>query len=221
VKPTETLATAVAPDGSQLVLQRHDGAYVIRVAGVELMSTRRVNSEQELAVLACTPVQQREPLTVLIGGLGFGFTLRAALAILPAHAQVMVAELVPAVVEWNRNPDWPLASDVLADARVSLLERDVMHVLRERPQAFDAIMLDVDNGAEYFTTGGNRALYIEAGIRSTIAALRPGGVVTWWSSDAEPAFVKRLEHAGLSVRIHRVRSHTTSGARNAIIVATR
>lgn len=221
MKPTETLATASAPDGSRLTLQRHDGAYVIRVDGVELMSTRRVNSEQHLAVLACTPVRDGAGVSVLIGGLGFGFTLRAALEVLAPDARVTVVELVPAVIEWNRNPEWPLAADALSDPRVSLVQADVAQVLRDHPLGYDAIMLDVDNGAESFTTGGNAALYRDAGIRSTLAALRPGGVAAWWSVDTEPAFAKALERAGLTVRVHRVRSHATTGPRNAIITATR
>ncbi|MCC7052060.1 MAG: hypothetical protein IT355_02255 [Gemmatimonadaceae bacterium] len=221
MKPTETLARAAAPDGSQLTLHRHDGAYFIRVDGVELMSTRRVHSEQELAVLACTPVRDQTQVSVLVGGLGFGCTLRAALAVLPSHARVTVAELVPAVIAWNRNPEWPLAADSLADPRVTVVPQDVAQVLRDHPQGFDAIMLDVDNGAESFTTGGNAALYRDAGIRATLGALKPGGVVAWWSVDTEPSFARALERAGLQVSVHRVRSHATSGGRNAIIVATR
>jgi spermidine synthase len=189
VKPTETLAHATAPDGARLTLHRHDGAYMIRVDGVELMSTRRVHSEQQLAVLACTPLGATRRAAVLLGGLGFGFTLRAALPLLAPDARIVVAELLPEVVEWNLNPAWPLGSDALADHRVSLVCDDVANVLRDSPGMFDAILLDVDNGAEAFTTRGNRALYEYRGIRLAVSALRPGGLLAYWSVDVEPAFV--------------------------------
>ncbi len=218
MKPTERLAVATAPDGSVLTLYRHDGAYVMRVNGVELMSTRRVASEVRLAELACAGLHTAPSAAVLIGGLGFGATLRTALHLLPADAEVVVAELLQDVIDWNLNPDWALAGDAMHDVRVRLRHDDVLNVLRERTAGFDAIMLDVDNGAESFTTGGNRALYSDSGIRSAITALRPGGRVAYWSVDAEPAFGSALERAGLLVTVHRVRSHATSGGYNHVIL---
>jgi spermidine synthase len=219
VKPTETLATATAPDGSRLTLYRHDGAYLMVVNGIELMSTRRVHSEVRLAELVCAPRHATPGATVLIGGLGFGATLAAALRLLPADAKVTVAELVADVITWNRNPAWALAGDALTDPRVTVLHADVANVLRANPATYHAIMMDVDNGAESFTTGSNRGLYGEKGIRAAIAALRPGGTVAYWSVDTEPAFVRLLRLAGLSVAVHRVRSHATSGGFNSVIVA--
>ncbi len=219
MKPTEKLADATAPDGSVLTLYRHDGAYMMTVGGVELMSTRHVQSELQLADLVCAPLRDAADASVLIGGLGFGFTLTAALRALPETARVVVAEIVRDVIDWNRNPDWKLAGAAMSDPRVTVLHADVANVLRENIGAFDAIMLDVDNGAESLTTGSNKRLYGEKGIRAAIAALRPGGRLAYWSVDSEPAFVKLLERIGLSVKVHRVRSHTTSGGYNCVIIA--
>jgi spermidine synthase len=218
MKPTETLATATAPDGSRLVLYRHDGAYLMVVDGVELMSTRRVHSEVQLAEVACAPLRDKPGAAVLIGGLGFGITLTAALRLLPPDARVVVAELVRDVIEWNTRPEWELAGDAMRDARVTVLHDDVANVLRQNPGQFDAIMMDVDNGAESFTTGSNKKLYGEKGIRAALDALRPGGCVAYWSVDTEPWFVKVLRRLGLSVDVKRVRSHATSGGYNSIIL---
>ncbi len=220
MKPTETLATATAPDGSRLTLYRHDGAYLMVVDGIELMSTRRIHSEVRLAELVCAPLSGTSGASVLIGGLGFGATLAAALRLLPADATVTVAELVAAVIAWNRNPEWALAGDSLADPRVKLVHADVSHALRTNIGAYNAIMMDVDNGAESFTTGSNRKLYGDAGIRAAIAALKPGGQIAYWSVDTEPAFVRSLKRLGLTVSVHKTRSHATSGGFNSIILAT-
>ncbi|MBC7843401.1 MAG: spermidine synthase [Gemmatimonadaceae bacterium] len=220
MKPTETLATATAPDGSRLTLYRHDGAYLMVVNGIELMSTRRTHSEVRLAELVCALLGTAPAPSVLIGGLGFGATLAAALRLLPADATVTVAELVADVIAWNRHPEWALAGESLVDPRVRIVHADVAHVLRTSIGAYDAIMMDVDNGAESFTTGSNRKLYNESGIRAAIAALKPGGQVAYWSVDSEPAFVRALKRLGLSVAVHRTRSHATSGGFNSIIVAT-
>lgn len=218
MKPTERLASATAPDGSVLTLYRHDGSYLMVVDGIELMSTRRVHSELQLAALVCTPLSQQAGASVLIGGLGFGFTLTEALRLLPDDSHVIVAEIMREVIEWNQHPDWPLAGAAMHDARVTVLRDDVANVLRANVGAFDAIMLDIDNGAESFTTGSNRKLYGEKGIRTAIAALRPGGRLAYWSVDTEPAFVKALKAAGLKVSVHKVRSHLTSGGFNSVIV---
>jgi spermidine synthase len=221
VKPVEKLATATAPDGSSVVLYRHDGAYLMVVDGVELMSTRRVHSEVQLAAMACASLKDRAGAAVLIGGLGFGATLRSALEHLAADARVVVAEIMAEVIEWNRNAEWTLAGAAMHDPRVVLRRADVLDVLRENPGAFDAIMLDVDNGAESFTTGSNKRLYGEKGIRLAAAALTPGGTLAYWSVDSEPAFVRALKREGLATAVHKVRSHATSGGFNHIILARR
>jgi spermidine synthase len=219
VKRIERLGQATAPDGTVLTLYRHDGAYAIWVRGVELMSTRRFHSEERLAELVCSPLCDAPAPRVLIGGLGLGFTLRAALRTLPADARVTVAEIVPEIVEWNRNPAYPLAADSLADPRVELRQGDVADVLRECPGAFDAIMLDVDNGAEALTTGGNAGLYRTRGVRLAAAALRPGGALAYWSADDDPAFAALLRREGLGVEAVRVRAHATSGPRHTLLIA--
>jgi spermidine synthase len=201
MKPHERLGDTTAPDGTLLRLTRHDGQYYLRAGGTELMSTRRSHSEEELARLACSEVRDRPKAAVLIGGLGFGFTLRAALATLADDATVVVAELLPAVVAWNREPTWGLAHDALSDPRVHLIEGDVLKVLRRSPGAFDAVILDVDNGAEAFTTAGNATLYSETGIALTMAACRPRGVIAYWCANDEPRFTRRLRSMGLRVEV--------------------
>jgi spermidine synthase len=221
VRPFERLDEATAPDGTLMTLYRHDGAYLIRVDGVELMSTRRSHSERELARLACAPIAGVVAPQVLIGGLGFGFTLRAALDILPADARIVVAELVPQVIAWNQNPEYDLAGDALRDPRVDLRQTDVSNVLRDSPGAFDAVMLDVDNGAEPLTTADNGRLYGAAGIRRTLAALKPAGHVAYWSATPAPQFMKLLGRVGLEATAEQVRAHLTSGPLHTIIVARR
>jgi spermidine synthase len=191
------------------------------VNGVELMTTRRHNSETQLAEVACAPLAGSPGARVLIGGLGFGFTLKAALRTLAADAQVVVAEIVGEVIAWNRNPEFALAHDALLDPRVDLRHDDVLNVLRRSPVAFDAIMLDVDNGAESLTTAGNAALYADAGIRAAIAALRPRGRLVYWSAQADPRFVQRLERAGLTVETQKIRAHQTAGGYYSLFIATR
>jgi spermidine synthase len=221
VKRIERLGEAVAPDGTKLMLTRHDGAYAIHVGGRELMSTRRHHSEDVLAELVCAPLADREGARVLIGGLGLGFTLRAALRSLAADARVVVAEIVEEVIAWNRNPDYALASDALLDPRVDLRHDDVANVLQASPGAFDAIMLDVDNGAAPMTTKGNAGLYRAQGIRRAAAALRPGGRLAYWSATDDPAFEKALWGVGLKVEATRARAHPTLSAWHTIFVATR
>lgn len=219
MKPVECLGTAVAPDGTVLTLSRHDGAYSIRVGGVELMSTRRHQSEDRLAELACAPLRQVVGARVLIGGLGLGFTLKAALGVLAADARVVVAELVAGVIAWNRTPEYGLAAEALDDPRVALRHADAADVLREGRAAFDAVVLDVDNGAEAFTTAGNAVLYGAAGIRLAVAALRPGGRLAYWSADADPAFEAALRRAGLAVDRVRVRARPGGGPWHTLYVA--
>ena len=219
MKRHERLAEATAPDGTQLRLIRHDGAYLLQANGAELMSTRRANSEVELADVACVPVASRDGAHVLIGGLGLGFTLRAALRVLRADAHVTVAEIVQEVIDWNSNPEWGLSVDAIGDPRVTVRHSDVLEVLRSSVATFDAIMLDVDNGAEAMVTAKNSALYLDQGIRAAVSALRSGGVLAYWSAVADPPFVKRLKSAGLTVTTQRSRAHGSTGPYHEIVVA--
>ena len=218
MKPYERLAEAAAPDGTVLTLYRHDGAFLLRIDGIELMSTRRSQSEGQLAELACRGLSGQTGVRVLVGGLGFGFTMRAALERLGSDAQVMVAEIVPEVIAWNRNPDYALAGAAMNDQRVDIRLGDVLALLREHPGVFDAIMLDVDNGAESLTTSGNAKLYADTGIQLAIEALRPGGRVIYWSADADPAFAKALRRNGLTVTTEKSRAHGKKGAAHELIV---
>lgn len=221
MKRIERLGRATAPDGTVLELHRHDGAYTIRVGGIELMSSRRHHSEEALAEVACASLRERAGACVLVGGLGLGFTLRATLGLLASDARVVVAELVPEVVEWNMDPAYELARPSLLDERVDLRVADVARVLEESPDAFDGIMLDVDNGAEPLTTGGNARLYSDTGIGVAAAALRPGGRVAYWSAGADAELERALRRHGL--RVESVRSARRPGSRSghAIIVGRR
>jgi spermidine synthase len=217
MKPVERLEQATAPDGTVLALYRHDGAYAIRVDGVELMSTRRHHSEDRLAELTCAPLSDVEGARVLIGGLGLGFTLKAALELLAPSATVVVAEIVADVIEWNRK--YGLSGAALKDARVDLRHDDVANVLRKHPGMFDAIILDVDNGADALTNAGNAQLYRMDGIRMAKHALRPGGRLAYWSASDDRKFERLLRGAGLAVEVVKVRAHATSGGFYTLFVA--
>src|SRR5829696_1692876 len=168
MKRFERLDEASAPDGTVLTLYRHDGAYYILANGAELMTTRRHHSEERLAELACQSLSSVRGARVLIGGLGLGYTLRAALRMLGDDAQVVVAELVEAVIRWNENPEYDFAGPLLNDPRVTVVNDDVAKVLAANAGAFDAIMLDVDNGANALVTSANTVLYRDAGVRMAV-----------------------------------------------------
>src|SRR5690606_34371932 len=159
------LGETLSPDGSRITLHQQDGCYCIRVNGAELMSTRHHASEELLAEVACKPLTAKPRARVLVGGLGFGYTLRAALGQLRLDARIVVAEILPQVVEWNRDPAYPLAADALRDKRVTVRQDAVEKILRNEAHGFDAILLDVDNGPAAFTTRGNNALYGAQGLQ--------------------------------------------------------
>ena len=219
MKPYERLGEARTPNGTVLSLYRHDGAFLIRADGVELMSTRRHLSEDRLAEVACAPIRERESARVLIGGLGLGFTLRAALRALRDDAEVVVAELVPEVVAWNADPALGISVDAMTDPRVVVAQDDVTNVLRENPGGFDAIMLDTDNGPDGMLMSENASLYSRYGIGITMAGLRPGGSVVYWSVGDDPKFERALRGAGLSVTTERVRAHDTTGPMHTLYTA--
>jgi spermidine synthase len=218
MKRYERLDEAAAPDGTVLTLYRHDRDYYIHADASPLMSTRRHASEDRLAEVVCEPLRMASGARVLIGGLGLGFTLKAALRLLPADAGVVVAELVEAVIRWNLEPAYDLSAGALADPRVTLRHADVADVLAASPGAFDGIVLDVDNGAEALTTASNARLYGEAGIATAVAALRPGGRLAYWSAGADPAFAEALRRAGLAVEAVSAPAHGRKGPRHVIYV---
>jgi len=218
MKKWNSVDSALMPDGKTISLNEHDGSYSVRVDGVDLMSTRRHASEERIAELACAQAADIRGARVLIGGLGFGFTLKAALSALAADATVVMAEILAAVVAWNRNPSFHLAADAMADSRVIVLQKDVSEVIRESQGCFDSIILDVDNGPSALSTEGNHRLYTFEGLRSIHAALRPGGCVAIWSAAPDPAFEKLMERAGISVEVQRCRAHAKSGSWHIIFV---
>jgi spermidine synthase len=205
-----------------LRLMQRGPEFSIMLGQNELMNSRLSGSEQALATLAYEKIAARETPRLLIGGLGMGFTLRAALAVLGAKADVVVAELVPAVVAWARGPMANVFGDSLSDSRVSIREADVRQLIEPAAQTYDAILLDVDNGPDGLTRASNDALYKPAGLRAAHRALRPGGVLAVWSSGPDTAFTQRLRKAGFAVEEVRVRANgSRGGARHVIWVATR
>jgi spermidine synthase len=217
VKPREVLGRTRAPDGTELTLAKHADEYVIMAAGQVLMSSRTHDSEESLAVLGCGRARALASPRVLVGGLGMGFTLRAALEILPAAATVVLAELVPGVVDWNRGPLGPLANHPLDDPRVQIEEGDVGRCLRASADRFDAVLLDVDNGPAALTSSSNHALYSARGITALRTSLRPCGVLAVWSARDDRAFEARLRAGGFDVRRSLAPNRAHKGAR--VIVA--
>ena len=218
MKKWTTLERALTPDGKTITLEEHDGSYAIRVDNVPLMSTRQHASEEKLAELACGHVRRASGARILIGGLGFGFTLKAALASLAPDATVVVAELLDPVIAWNRNPALPLAAEALCDPRVTVRQEDAGDVIREARASFDSIILDVDNGPAALSADCNARLYDAAGLRHTRAALRPGGCLAVWSVAPDPPFQKRMAQAGFRVETLRTRAHGASGRRHTLFV---
>lgn len=219
----ETIGTASIPGkGSELRLLQRNDEFSIRISGTpgELMNTRLHGSEDALAELACRRVADRPQARVLVGGLGMGFTLAAALKALGADAEVVVAELVPGVVEWNRGPLGTAAGNPLADPRTRVSIGDVGELLRREPGGFDAIMLDVDNGPEGLTRRENDWLYSPEGLATAQQVLRPDGVLAVWSAGQDPAFTERLRRVGLLVETVTVRAQRPGkGARHCIWLA--
>jgi spermidine synthase len=211
VKPFELLAQTLSPDGIVLKLLRRGDEYLILADGATLMSSRTHGSEEALATFACQRARTMQRPSVLIGGLGMGFTLRAALDFLPPHATVVVAELVSTVVDWNRGPLGPLAAHPLNDKRVRVDARDVAVTLASTRAHFDAILLDVDNGPAAFTASHNSALYNNRGIAAAHTALKPNGLLAVWAAQDDRKFAQRLRQAGFDVQVHRVRARQKNG----------
>jgi spermidine synthase len=220
MKPFQLLAQARTPDGTILQLKRRDDEFVILAAGRHLMSSRMHASEESLAAHACRRAASLQNPAVLIGGLGMGYTLRAALDLLPAKATIVVAELIPEIVDWNRGPLAHLATHPLADPRVRIEIADVATLLSP-PQKFEAILLDIDNSPAAFTDSANAALYSAQGIATAHASLNPGGTLALWSAEAreDRQFARRLHAANFSVHIEHTRAHANKGPRHTIYLA--
>jgi spermidine synthase len=205
--PWEHLDSATMPGGGgELRLMRRGAEYSIMAGGIELMNSRLSGSEEALATLACARLTGRPAPRVLIGGLGMGFTLRAALGVLGPDARVEVAELVPAVAQWARGPMAAIFAGCLDDPRVDLKIADIRALIGPARAAYDAILLDIDNGPAGLTRGANDGLYGEGGLREIARALTPGGVLAVWSAEPDARFTARLERCGFAVREERVRA---------------
>jgi spermidine synthase len=211
VKPFELLGQTLSPDGTVMKLIRRSDEYIILVDGAILMSSRMHGSEEALATFACQRVRTLEQPSVLIGGLGMGFTLRATLDLLPPDATVVVAELVPAVVEWNRGPLGPLARHPLKDKRVRVETGDVAVTLSSRLGQFDAVLLDVDNGPTAFTASTNAGLYDHRGIAAARAALKTEGVLAVWAAQDDRKFEQRLRDGRFDVQVQRPHGRLKKG----------
>lgn len=218
--PRVLIDTAQVPgDNVELRLVQRGDDFMIVLDRNELMSSRMSASEEALADLGCAHLSGRKGARVLIGGLGMGFTLRRALKILPADAEVVVAELVPKIVEWARGPLAHIFDGCLDDPRVRIAVGDVAWAIEDG--GWDAVLLDVDNGPDGLTHAGNDKLYSTRGLQVTQRALRAGGVLAIWSAYADAAFTKRLRDCGYAVDEHVVRARGTKGARHVIWLAGR
>jgi spermidine synthase len=221
VLPWLLLDSATLPGGGELRLMRRGGEFSIMAGAIELMNSRLSGSEAALATLSCARIAGRPRPHLLIGGLGMGFTLRAALTALGPDAKITVAELVPAVVAWARGPMAAVFGTSLTDPRVSVREDDVGGVIGAGRAAYDAILLDVDNGPEGLTRAANDRLYDAAGLQAARTALRPGGVLAVWSAGPNRKFTQRLRQSGFAVEEVRVRANAKGGgARHVIWLAS-
>ena len=216
------LDTATVPGGDgELRLMRRGNEFAIMTGATVLMNSRMSSSETALAELACERLRGQRNCRILIGGYGMGFTLRAALAGLSPDTDVVVAELVPAVMEWARGPMAELTGDCLRDPRVTIREADVGGVSASASASFDAILLDVDNGPDGLSRGANDGLYDKRGLRAARNALRPKGLLAVWSAAPDKAFVNRLGRAGFAVEEIKARANKGRGVRHLIWAATK
>jgi spermidine synthase len=213
-------ATIPGSDTELTLLQRNED-FAIRIAGQpgDLMNSRTHHSEEALAELACTRLGTLENARILVGGLGMGFTLAAALRIVPGSAEVVVAELVPEVVEWNRGILGQCAGRPMDDSRTRVHLGDVADLIRHLARKFDAILLDVDNGPDAMTASANEWLYSPGGLRQIYEQLQPEGIVAIWSARADQRFASQLKKSGFKVQLRTVRARPGKGSRHTIFVA--
>lgn len=219
MKPLEVLATAISPDGTHFELQRHDGNYVIRGDGYDLMTSYAHSSEDAMMSLACP--KPPSDACVLVGGLGMGYTAAATLALMPPKGTVVVAEIMPEVIEWNRGPLGPLAGNPLDDRRTELFEGDVADAIRGSESRFDAILLDVDNSVDSFSLPHNAWLYTPEGLNAAHRALRPGGALAIWSVGTDATFERMLRKHGFTASTHPIRERNKRGGHFSVLVGRR
>ncbi len=217
MKVRELIDTAQIPGGDELRLYRRGDDFIIAIGGNELMNSRMSGSEEALAVMSCERLRNPDTAHLLIGGYGMGFTLRAALAALGPAAKVTVAELVPEIIDWAREPMADLAATCLDDPRVELVIGDVAAAIAAGRDCYDAILLDVDNGPDGLVRQANDGIYSASGLASAKAALRLGGVLAIWSAAPDAQFTRRLTAAGFAVDEVTVRARSNGkGARHVI-----
>lgn len=217
MKARELIGVAQVPGGGELRLFRRGDDYIIALGGNELMSSRMSGSEEALASMSCARLRNIDTASLLIGGYGMGFTLRAALADLGPGAKITVSELVPGIIDWARGPLAALTAGCLDDPRVKIVVGDVASSIAAADAAFDAILLDVDNGPDGLTRPDNDRIYTPTGLAKARAALKPGGVLAIWSAAPDPGFARRLTAAGFQVDEVQVRSRANGkGARHLI-----
>ncbi|KEC70981.1 hypothetical protein RLPCCGM1_p0241 [Rhizobium leguminosarum bv. phaseoli CCGM1] len=220
--PWIQLDSATIPgEGGELRLKQRGSEFSIMLGANELMNSRLSGSEEALATHSWERIKGHPKPRILIGGLGMGFTLRAALAVLPDDAGVTIAELVPAVVAWARGPMAEVFKGCLDDPRVGIHQGDVGEAIRAGKSAYDAILLDVDNGPDGLTRKSNDRLYDFAGLRAARDALRPGGVLAVWSSGPDPDFTRRLKDSGFAVDVVNTRAGRKRGVRHVIWLAVK
>jgi spermidine synthase len=219
--PWQTLDRAVTSDGSELAIAQRDRQFAIRVDGQVLMNSESHGSEEKLATHGCAGLRATRGARVLIGGLGMGFTARAALDELRPDARVDVAEIAGAVVRWNRDLIGHLAGAPLLDRRLRVVETDVANAIASAGNRYDAILLDVDNGPQALTSFHNKRLYTRAGLESARRALRPAGVLAIWSAFEARPFTNRLIESGFDVTVKRVRAHASTNQRHVLWLARR
>ena len=222
MKPWIELGTAQIPNGGGILrLRQRDEEFSIVLSGPrgELMNSRAFNSERELSLLGCAHLEEHESARVVVGGMGMGYTLAAALEVLPADAEVIVADLIPEVVEWNRGPLGACAGRPLDDSRCAVHIGDVRELLEKHDSAYDAVLLDVDNGPEGLTHSDNNWLYSLEGTRSIYDSLTPGGRLAVWSAGPDSLYMHRLRKTGFDVQAKSVRERPGKGARHTIFLA--
>lgn len=214
----EVLGTARLPGGQELTLLLEGGFYHLVLDGVPLMSSAAHFTEEHIAAIGLEGREERANTRVLVGGLGMGYTLRAALDRTTATSRIVVAELVPEVVTWNEGPLAELAGRPLEDPRTELVRGDIVAYLNSAPKPFDAILLDTDNGPDDFTAKGNAHMYTPKGLERLRRLLRPGGRLVVWSAYQCPPFIRALQHAGYEARVVKAKSRGEKGGRHWLYV---
>jgi len=217
MKPTIKLGTVNTPDGGEMILYQHDHDFAIKINSHELMNSRQHESEMELARLGCAHLSGHATPRVLIGGLGMGYTLRQTLDMLGPDASVIVSELLPAVVDWNREFMKELNGQPLDDKRTEIITGDIYHLLMRSKNKFDAILLDIDNGPSAIVDSGNQRLYTPTGIQTCRRALRNQGCLAIWSGEPSKAFEKTLMSCGFHVRRYKLKAYSGS-SKNSLYV---